>query len=142
MRKVANVPWTGTASFGELLRRKLVEHDLSQSELARWLIRHLPDDYYFDATAVRLMLAGKRRIDARVLELLCQRLGIDLAEAYQALGIWPPDLTIEGYRRYRAVAGDGKRGADRRRSSTSRNTIYAVGAACLPIAAAIMDLAA
>ena len=146
MPKVSNVPWTGTITFGELIRRKLAEHELSQSELARWLIRHLPEDYYFDATAVRLMLVGKRRLDEPVLELLCQRLGIDRAEAYKALGIWPPDLTIEGYRRFRSVAGDGegkrRKAADRRRASSARNTAFAVGATCIPLAAALADLAA
>lgn len=96
----------GTAAFGALLRDAMRAEKLSQTGLAGYLTKQLPEGRYWDASGIRLLLKGQRRVDEDVFVLLLDRLpALDRGLAYEALGVWPPDLTVGAYRR--ATEGDG-----------------------------------
>jgi hypothetical protein len=125
-------PFATTPEFGRLLAERVGPKPpkVSQSALARWLVKRLPDDRNLDATAVRGWRECWRRIHLDELELTIERLELDRGKVYRALRIWPPDLTLEGYERYRTkAAANGNRRTGRRggqqRPSHACNTISA-----------------
>lgn len=100
----------GAREFGQLAKRAAKAKGLSQGRLG-YLITD-PDGPFFDASQVRLIYQGKRRPTRELVERLIQVLDLPEDEAWHAAGLWPPDLDIEGYRRYRqhalaAAAGTG-----------------------------------
>lgn len=90
----------GRADFGKLVERHMQAKGLSQGRLAARL-GEFDDGRYFDATGIRLLIQGKREIDDELFGRLVELLEIDRAEAYHALGLWPPDLDLSEYRRLR-----------------------------------------
>jgi hypothetical protein len=81
------------------------EQGISQGRLATRLIRQLPEEHYFDAATVGRIIAGKRQIDDELFDCLVDILGMDRAEAYYALGVWPTDLSLADYRQLRERVG-------------------------------------
>ena len=93
--------------FGALMERRMAELGISQNRLASRL-GELEDGRIFDATQVRLIREGRRRLDHVLVQRLIELLAMDEAQAWAAAGLWPPDLDLEGYRRYRQeVVGAG-----------------------------------
>jgi hypothetical protein len=95
----------GRREFGRLVERHMREQGISQGRLATRLIRQLPEEHYFDAAAVGRIIAGKRQIDDDLFECLVDILGMDRAEAYYFLGVWPADLSLADYRQLRERVG-------------------------------------
>jgi hypothetical protein len=95
----------GRREFGRLVEQHMREQGISQGRLATRLIRQLPDEHYFDAAAVGRIISGKRQIDDELFDCLVDILGMDRAEAYYALGVWPTDLSLADYRQLRERVG-------------------------------------
>jgi hypothetical protein len=69
----------------------------------------LPSGGIFNSTQIRRLRLGERRnLTRELVERLVQVLDLPEEEAWHAAGLWPPDLDIDAYRRYRhrlAVVG-------------------------------------
>lgn len=87
-------------AFGELVEHRMAELGISQNRLASRL-GELSDGRVFDATQIRLLREGRRRLDHELVQRLIDALDLDADEAWHAAGLWPPDLDVEGYRRFR-----------------------------------------
>ncbi len=93
----------GATEFGRLMGRAMAERGISQNRLASRL-GELPDGRIFDATQIRLIRQGRRRLDHQLVQRLIELLDLDPAEAWATAGLWPPDLDMDGYRRHRLTA--------------------------------------
>ena len=72
----------------------------------------LPEGGIFNPTQIRRLRFGERKyLNRELVARLIEVLDLDPAEAWHASGLWPPDLDLEGYRRFRqhALAGTGPR---------------------------------
>ena len=69
----------------------------------------LPGGGIFNPTQIRRLRFGERKnLSRELVERLVQVLDLDEGAAWHAAGIWPPDLDLDSYRRYRhrlAVVG-------------------------------------
>jgi hypothetical protein len=93
----------GAREFGRLVSERMDHVGISQNRLASRL-GELPDGRIFDATQIRLIREGKRRLDQELVRRLIDLLDLDPAEGWEASGLWPPDLDLESYRRFREAA--------------------------------------
>lgn len=95
----------GAQEYGALCKRHAEELGISQSRLASRLMRAFAleedEERTYDATTVRLVYDGRRKIDDKLFEKLNRILEIPKDEAEHTLGIWPAELSLDGYRRYR-----------------------------------------
>jgi len=95
----------GAKEYGALCKRRAEDREISQNLLASRLMRvfALEDDEErtFDSSAVRTIYDGRRKIDAKLFRHLNSLLRINRDEAEHALGIWPSEMTLEEYRRFR-----------------------------------------
>ncbi len=82
----------------------------------------LPGDKVINNTQIRRIRTGERQNLTRdLVERLVRVLDLDEEQAWFLSGLWPPDLSIDGYRRYRhrlAVVGAS---SDRPRPNTGRS---------------------
>jgi hypothetical protein len=122
--------YDGTAMFGELVRRAMAEQQVSQTGLAGYLTKRLPEGRYHDASTVRLLQQGRRRVWADELELLVPYLHLRWGEVWRALGVWPEDLSVEGYESVRSDGDSDRRrrqraAAAQREPSNARNSVRA-----------------
>jgi hypothetical protein len=68
----------------------------------------LPGGGIFNPTQIRRLRFGERKqLSRQLVERLAEVLDLDQGEAFHAAGLWPPDLDLEGYRRFRALAANG-----------------------------------
>ena len=102
----------GAQEYGALCKRHAEELGISQSRLASRLMRVFAleedEERTYDATTVRLIYDGRRKIDDKLFEKLNQILDIDRDEAEHTLGIWPSELDLDGYRRYKQFLSAGR----------------------------------
>jgi len=75
--------------------------ELSQNRLASRL-GELADGRIFDATQIRLIRQGRRRLDQMLVARLIEILGLDPDEAWAASGLLPPEVTAEELRKLRS----------------------------------------
>lgn len=98
----------GAQEYGALCKRHAEELGISQSRLASRLMRAFAleedEERTYDATTVRLIYDGRRKIDDKLFEKLNQLLGIPQDEAEYTLGIWPSGFDLAEYRRVRHLA--------------------------------------
>jgi hypothetical protein len=92
----------GAIEFGQLISDRMGELELSQNRLAS-RIGELPDGRIFDATQVRMLREGRRRLDHMLVGRLIEVLGWDQdpedeAKAWLAAGLAPEGATLEDYR--------------------------------------------
>jgi transcriptional regulator with XRE-family HTH domain len=89
----------GAKEFGELISDRMEELGLSQNRLGA-RIGELPDGRFFDATQIRMLREGRRRLDQMLVERIIQVLGLDTdpateLKAWRTAGLWPPYLEPE-----------------------------------------------
>jgi len=125
----------GAQEYGALCKRHAEELGISQSRLASRLMRAFAleedEERTYDATTVRLIYDGRRKIDDKLFEKLNQLLGIPQDEAEYTLGIWPSGFDLAEYRRVRHLAA----------STPSELTARRVGQTVLPVPAELQDAA-
>lgn len=64
----------------------------------------LSDGRIFDSTQVRYIIQGRRRYyDTELVQKLIEVLGLPEDQAWHLAGVWPADLSVEGYRKYRQL---------------------------------------
>jgi hypothetical protein len=95
----------GAEEFGHLVRVGIATKGLSQGAVGRRVTKRLRDDRGLDATQVRLVMEGRRRLDHDLVEAFIDVLDLDAADAWEAAGLWPPDLSADDYRVFAAVGG-------------------------------------
>jgi hypothetical protein len=93
----------GAVEFGQLISDRIEELGLSQNRLAS-RIGELPDGRIFDATQIRMLREGRRRLDHMLVERLIDVLGWRddpeaEAAAWLTAGLAPTGATLEDYRR-------------------------------------------
>jgi hypothetical protein len=108
----------GAAEFGHLVRAGIDAAGLSQGAVGRRVTKRLADDRGLDATQVRLVMEGRRRLDHDLVGAFVEVLGLDPAEAWHAAGLWPPGLEEGDYRDF--VTAGGTRTAELPGPFTSR----------------------
>lgn len=97
----------GAAEFGRLMGRAMAEQGISQNRLASRL-GELPDGRIFDATQIRLIREGRRRLDRELVQRLIELLNIDWAEGWATSGLLPPGVTADHLRKLDLVAAGAK----------------------------------
>lgn len=95
----------GAAEFGHLVRAGMEAKGLSQGAVGRRVTKRLPDDRGLDATQVRLVMEGRRRLDRALVDAFCEVLGLDPFEAYEAADLRPEGFTADDHRTFAAVGG-------------------------------------
>ena len=93
----------GARTFGILVDKVMQERGLTQARLAV-LVGVLPDGRVLNETQVRRIREGQRRLDPELIRRLVEVLGLDEGEAWHAAGMWPPGLSLAGYRQFRQHA--------------------------------------
>lgn len=84
----------------------------------------LPDGSILNATQIRRLRRGQRQnLTPELVQRLIDVLDLDAAEAWEAAGLWPPNLTAEDYRVFAAVGGAAATAASRT-GSTPRTHPY------------------
>jgi hypothetical protein len=97
----------GAAAFGRLVDQAMRDKGWGQGRVAV-AIGVLPDGKVWDATRVGRLRAGKvRHLDRELVGRLVDVLDLDPAEAWEAAGLWPPDLKADDYRDFVTVGGIG-----------------------------------
>jgi hypothetical protein len=112
----------GAAEFGHLVRAGIDATGLSQGAVGRRVTKRLADDRGLDATQVRLVMEGRRRLDHDLVGAFVEVLGLDPAEAWHAAGLWPPGLEADDYRDF--VTAGGTRTAELPGPFTSRTAVF------------------
>lgn len=89
----------GAIEFGQLISQRMRELGLSQNRLGA-RIGELPDGRFFDATQVRMLREGRRRLDQMLVERIIHVLELDTdpateLKAWRTAGLWPPYLEPE-----------------------------------------------
>jgi len=87
----------GRREFGQMIEAARLERGWTRSKLAAG-IGILPDGSALDATQVRRLVEGGRVLDPDLIRRLIELLGLDPAEAWEASGVLPPDMTAEDLR--------------------------------------------
>jgi transcriptional regulator with XRE-family HTH domain len=86
----------------------MAERGISQNRLASRL-GELPDGRIFDATQIRLIREGRRRLDRELVQRLIELLDIDWAEGWATSGLLPPGMTADHLRKLDLVATGSKK---------------------------------
>jgi hypothetical protein len=111
----------GAAEFGDLVRDGIAAKGLSQGAVGRRVTKRLPDDRGLDATQVRLVMEGRRRLDRALVDAFCEVLHLDPFEAYEAADLRPEGFTAEDHRDFAAVGGAAGSAAVVQALGTKRN---------------------
>src|SRR6266508_197548 len=90
----------GAREFGTLVSDRMGQLRLSQNRLASRL-GELPDGRIFDATQIRMIREGRRRLDQPLVARLIEILDLDPDEAWAASGLLPPEVSAEELRQLR-----------------------------------------
>jgi transcriptional regulator with XRE-family HTH domain len=119
----------GAQKFGQLVEAERLKRRWTRSKLAV-AVGILEDGTALDATQIRRIIEGTRKLDQDTVQRIIEALDLDEEQAWFLSGLWPPDLDIDGYRAYRhhlaavgAIAEQGnprtgrswRRAGDRRR---------------------------
>jgi hypothetical protein len=92
--------------FGRLMREGLKRTGISQGKLGG-RISDFQNGPIYDASAIRMLMAGQRRLNHKIVTEIIDILGLDWAEAWAASGLLPPDVSaadlevIQAHRRRR-----------------------------------------
>jgi hypothetical protein len=80
--------------FGALMRAGLKRTGISQGKLGGRIsdFEHGP---VYDASAVRMLMSGQRRLNHKIVGQIIDILELDWAEAWAASGLLPPDVSAE-----------------------------------------------
>ena len=89
--------------FGQLIEAERLRRGWTRSKLAV-AVGILDDGSALDATQIRRIVQGTRKLDQDIVRRLIEALDLDADLSWHAAGIWPPDLDVEGYRRFRQRA--------------------------------------
>lgn len=84
--------------FGRLMRTGMTHKNITQRRLGRMLSVD-PDGPIFDATTIRMLQHGERRLTPELVATLIDVLELDWAEAWVASGLMPPEVTAEELRK-------------------------------------------
>jgi len=92
--------------FGKLMRDGMRRTGISQGKLGGRIsdFEHGP---IYDASAIRMLMGGQRRLNRKIVADIIDILGLDWAEAWAAAGLLPPEVdatdleSIRGTRRRR-----------------------------------------
>lgn len=103
----ATMPKQPDTPFGHLMREGLRRTGISQGKLGGRIsdFEHGP---VYDASAIRMLMSGQRRLTHKIVAQIIDILGLDWAEAWAASGLLPPDVSaaelelIQARRRRRA----------------------------------------
>lgn len=87
----------GRREFGQMIETARMARGWTRSKLAAG-IGILPDGSALDATQVRRLVEGGRVLDPDLIYRLINLLELDPAEAWEASGVLPPDMTAEDLR--------------------------------------------
>src|SRR6266567_2470967 len=83
----------------------------------------LPGGGIFNSTQIRRLRLGERRnLTRELVERLVQVLDLDEGAAWHAAGIWPPDLDLDSYRRFRHQLTVVGASSDRPRPKSGRSS--------------------
>lgn len=91
--------------FGKLVSDRMEELGLSQRRLAARM-GELPDGSLYDATSIRTVREGQRRLTHELISRLIDILGLDPDEAWAASGLLPPGVSAEELRQLRRFRAD------------------------------------
>jgi hypothetical protein len=92
--------------FGKLMRAGLKRTGISQGKLGG-RNSDFQNGPIYDASAIRMLMAGQRRLNHKIVTEIIDILGLDWAEAWAASGLLPPDVSaadlevIQAHRRRR-----------------------------------------
>lgn len=117
-----------SSTFGELVEEASRQKGWSDYQLSA-AIGLLPGSRVFNPTQIRRLRRGERQnLSRELVERLIEVLDLPEDEAWHAAGLWPPDLDVEGYRRFRqqALAGTTQ-GALTHRSVNHQGHVKDVG---------------
>jgi hypothetical protein len=96
-----------SSTIGDLVDRAARARGWGDQRVA-FEIGVLPSEKVFNATQVKRLRRGERQhLSRELVERLIIVLDLPEDEAWHASGLWPPDLDLEGYRKFRALAADG-----------------------------------
>ena len=113
----------GARQFGQLIEAERLRRGWTRSKLAV-AVGILDDGSALDATQVRRIVEGTRKLDQDTVGRIVEALDLPEDEtpeqpsrdrAWHASGIWPPDLDLEGYRRFRQLASTTSDGVTTRK---------------------------
>lgn len=114
--------------FGQLMRDGMHRRSISQTRLGWRISDKNPDAPGFDASAVRMMMSGQRRLDHELVAKIIEALDLDWAEAWARSGLLPPEVTAADLAKLRPDTTDhaqwsaaGKPERRRDRSGDRRN---------------------
>jgi transcriptional regulator with XRE-family HTH domain len=99
----------GAREFGQMVESARLAKGWTRADVAA-AIGILPDGRGLDPTQIRRIAQGSREYkpgEETTLELvsrLIRFLGLPWEEAWRTVGLWPPDLDEDGYRRFREAA--------------------------------------
>ncbi len=94
----------GAREFGQEVEERRLQLGWTRSKLAV-AIGILPDGTALDATQVRRLIEGGRRLDSDVVDRIAKALGWDALKAAEMAGVWPPGLTADMLRKLDVFAG-------------------------------------
>lgn len=80
--------------FGRLMKEGMEKTGLSQGRVGG-LISNFREGPVFDATGVRLIMEGKRRLNHELVSKIIDVLQLDPLPAWEAAGLWPPGLSAD-----------------------------------------------
>lgn len=83
----------------------------------------LPGGGIFNPTQIRRLRFGERKnLSPELVRRLIDVLDLPEEEAWHAAGLWPPDLDVDGYRRYRHQLAAVGAASDQRDPKNGRST--------------------
>ena len=86
--------------FGQLVEAERLKRGWTRSKLAV-AVGILDDGSALDATQIRRIIEGTRKLDQDTVKRIIDALSLPEEEAWHASGLWPPDLDVDSYRRFR-----------------------------------------
>jgi transcriptional regulator with XRE-family HTH domain len=123
----------GAQEFGQLVEAERLKRRWTRSKLAV-TVGILEDGTALDATQIRRIIEGTRKLNRDVIGRLIAALGLDPAEAWEAAlesaDLKPPGLTVDMLRKLDLVA-----------SGSNELTARSVGQTALPVPAELQDAA-
>lgn len=97
----------GAQEFGQLVETERLARGWTRGKLAV-AVGILNDGSALDATQIRRIVEGTRKLDQDIVSRLIHALTLNPDTAWHAAGLWPPDLDVEEYRKLRlASAANG-----------------------------------
>jgi hypothetical protein len=94
--------------FGKLMREGMHRAGISQGKLGG-RISDFEQGPVYDASAIRMLMRGQRRLNHKIVAQIIEVLDLDWAEAWAASGLLPPDVSaaeLEAIKARRRRRGD------------------------------------